>query len=249
MNEINNKIINITVLSSDNLFDVISNNYKYYDTFTQYDWKARNVRDYNQYMFKVMFSVIDFSENDITKLEKAVLMTEEKIEYMSEIYKNGWNWLDWKKFKKIKWSIGCIYGNNYEGGYPHTVGDVIILSKEILRTYSISELACLLIHEKIHIYQRKYPNDAKKYIKLNNFTIYRKKRKTDRFRANPDLNQYIYERRGEIYSLEYKEIKEYKNGDRGSVDHVVNRYGKKVVRKEHPYEEMAYFIEKMCRKL
>jgi hypothetical protein len=232
----------LSYLSSKKLYDTISKNSKYYDTFTHYDWKARNVKNYDEYMLKVYLSVADFSDTDLKKLSKAVDVANIKIECMTEEYKSGWGWLNWDKLMGLKWVIGCVKGDDYEGGMPHTVGNTIILSKEILKMYDILSLACLLIHEKIHIYQRKYPNDVKKYMKLNGFKIYCKKMKRDLFRANPDLNQYIYEKRGEIYSLSYK------NNGKISISNVVNRYGKKVTKKEHPYEEMAYFIEKICKK-
>jgi hypothetical protein len=236
-------MIEIHLLSRQTLYNIISKNHKYYETFSIYDWIARKVRNYTEYLYKIMLSVVEFTDTEIKKIEKAVTMADEKIDEMSVKYPSGWNWLNWKRLKKIKWKIGCVYGPNYEGGFPHTVDDTIILSKNIVKTYDISSLACLLIHEKIHIYQRTYPKDVKMYLKLNNFKIYRKKRKTDRFRANPDADSYIYERKGEIYSLEYNYNKI------RDINDVKNRYGKKITRKEHPYEEMAYFVEKICKNI
>lgn len=233
----------VNVLVQEESYDVISKNYEYYNTFTKYDWKARKVRNYDEYMLKVLPSVCNFSKTELKKLGKAVERANRMIDMLSEKYENGWGWLGWKKLKRLKWVLGCIKGCQYEGGFPHTVKNVIMVTKDILKTYDITSLACLLIHEKIHIYQRYYVSDAKKYIKLNNFKIYRKKRKNDLFRANPDLDKYVYERRGEIYSLSYVSDAYPLN-----ISRVVNEYGKKITRKEHPYEEMAYFVEKMCRK-
>jgi hypothetical protein len=90
----------------------------------------------------------------------------------------------------------------------------------------------LLIHEKIHIYQRKYKKDIKLYLKHNQFTpIYRRKNS----RANPDLDSFTYynKKNGRKYESNYRTSKP------SSITDITNK------RYEHPYEEMAYSIEKM----
>ena len=70
-----------------------------------------------------------------------------------------------------------------------------------------------LIHEQVHVYQKKYPNELNYYLKKNNFTKLKKRTKYDNIRANPDLNNYIYKDSNNntykaVYNLNPKSIED-----------------------------------------
>lgn len=56
-------------------------------------------------------------------------------------------------FMKDTWYI-AICKNQYEGGMPHTLGNVIILPEQ---TFTSSHFRETLLHERIHILQKSYP--------------------------------------------------------------------------------------------
>lgn len=226
------------LLTKKKLYKIVSHNYNYYKNFTPYDWKARGVKNYDEYLLCIKMSLLSIQKRkyESIKLKKAVSRANEKLEKLQNSFSE--DWIDFSILKKINWVIGCMKGNLYEGGHAHTVYNTIIIPIETIQLYTVGELSCLLIHEKIHIFQRYYPIYTKKYLRLNQFTTYRKKRKFDRVRSNPDTNQYIYQKNGVIYSIEYK--KSIKS---------VNSIVKKPLKYEHPYEEMAYLIEKKCREI
>lgn len=84
---------------------------------------------------------------------------------------------------------------NIENNYPHTHGDTIFFP-DLYFTLPQSERINLLIHEKIHIYQRYYPIPYHKIL-FNHYNLNVKQLvfTHDEFanvRQNPDNNQLIY---------------------------------------------------------
>ena len=69
----------------------------------------------------------------------------------------------------IPWYICCTQGLSYENGVPHTRGNYIIISKEHIKNKDVNELANTLVHEKVHVYQKLYPDDVSKYLEKYNF--------------------------------------------------------------------------------
>jgi len=113
---------------------------------------------------------------------------------------------------------------------PHTRNDIIILPK-----YKDDEedfLTKLLIHEKIHIYQRFFPDLSELYINNLGFRKYKKVTVDDKSRANPDINEWIYkDKQGQIYKSVFK-INPKKIKD--VIFFPINKS-----RYEHPFEKMA----------
>ena len=139
---------------------------------------------------------------------------------------------DYSKFNKIPWKFGIINGKLYENGLPHTRGDVIILSKRIIRG-NYKWLIELLIHEKTHVFQKLYPDYASNYIKQNNFVKVGHNKGI--VRANPDTDDYTY---ADMSGNELKAI--YKENAKRIKDVIIqDQYY------EHPFERMAIDFEKM----
>jgi len=219
---------NIVFINKDDLYNLlICDNDNYYTTFNENDLHVRNIKHITDYHIFINNSVTECSDDIKKHIIKCIKMIETKFNDINYDYFNG------KKFNKIIWKIGFIKGKLYEGGLPHTRNDVIILPIEYLESIDNNALIKLLIHEKIHVYQKSYPNDIAKYLIINNFTvsdmiIYNK-------RANPDMDNKIYkDKDNKLYYSQYNK------NPKNIMD--VTYYPINNSLHEHPYEKMAYDI-------
>lgn len=204
----------------------------YYKSFSKKDLDMRKVSCIEDYHFLIEKSCRDFSVYEKNKIINCVSRVESSLKKINE------PWFDGVKACKVQWKFGCINGKLYEGGLPHTRNDVIILPEYAILRYTEAELCQLILHEKIHVYQKMYPSDANKYIQYHHF--YKKMRRADVHdaRANPDLDQWIYnDSNNHSYMALYK-------GDSTNITDVTF-YPNNMSLYEHPYEKMAYDTEKM----
>lgn len=186
----------------------------YIKNMTKYDLYARKVKDGNEYINKIVYGCLDFTEEQKEKLKRCIIRAE-------KFFNNGYNW----NLSQIDYV--------YEEGFPHTRGTIMFLSPSIIN-YNDDELTKTLIHESIHIYQRFNKKEVNEYLKKYGIQISRKKgtqEKDKLIRANPDLDEYIYiDKNGN--ELFYK----YKSSMPTSINDVIPTVN------EHPYEIMAYKI-------
>jgi len=202
----------IEFLSKEKLLELIVNDPdKYYKTFFKLDLDVRNVDTISEYKEKIKESVCEFTKKQQYKIIKYILQIDQQLQ------KIKLDWFDGKKASLIPWKIGCIKGKLYEYGLPHTRCDVIIISKYQENLYET------LLHEKVHIYQKKYKKEMKKYLSL--FTKIKKREEKDRIRANPDIDQWIYKNYKSVYVKNPQTIQDVKR------------------KNEHPFETMAEIIE------
>lgn len=218
-----NELINILQQDSDN----------YYKSFFKDDLNARKISSIEEYHNYINKSITNFTLEEKEKLLKCIKIANEKI------YNIKLDWFDGLKANKIDWKIGCMNGTLYENGLPHTRNDIILISKDYLKNNDL-RIIKTLIHEKVHIYQKKYSDDAEKFIKLNNYTIIKEKDKNDNIRANPDLNNFIYRDKNNhinkaIYNNNPKNIEDI-------IYYPINNQSY-----EHPYEKMAIDIENYAK--
>jgi hypothetical protein len=224
-----NEIINF--LNSNELYDILKyDEDNYYKTFYELDLKTRNINNIKEYINLIKISVCNLNEKEKNKLILCIKNADARLE---KIY---FDWFDGKKAKELSWNIGCVKGKYYENGLPHTRGNIIILSKENINEYSEKKLTNTLIHEKVHIYQKKYSEDVQKYLDEHNFKIVKKKDSNDNIRANPDLNNFIYQDNNNNI---YKAI--YKDNPKSIEDIIYSPINTQSY--EHPFENMAIFIE------
>lgn len=111
-----------------------------------------------------------------------------------------------------------IFDSKYESGFPHTHGNIILISK-------IDHLSKTTYkHEQIHIYQRYNPLEVNKVV-CETWPIKGIFYKKDNQRANPDTNSIFYE----TYNAKYV-------SDPKSLSNIENK-------NDHPFEEMAYSLQ------
>ncbi len=192
------------------------------DGLTDIDLYARKVVDKQQYKDIAMQLTYDFNRKEIKRIKDIVNSIPSKDLSHFGIDKNKWDNIQ-LKFAK----------SEYEDGYPHTRGDVIVLnSRSMSRTDD--ELRDTIIHEKVHIYQKMYPDDIKAYLDKAGFRIARMRGAYPLARANPDLDEYVYaDKDGNIHISEYTS-----NMPSGIWDITGSS------EMEHPLEMMAYQIAK-----
>jgi len=168
-------------------------------------------------------------------LKYDILLTNRKLSSFSRLY-------------SIPWKIS-FFDSKYkiENNYPHTHGDTIYFPN-LYFTLPQSERIDLLIHEKIHIYQRYYPIPYHKillnYYNLKVSQLVFTHPDFENVRQNPDNNLLIYnddnEYRLPLFIDNPKSIANVK-------DKVYNKHNKvtpysKLNPNDHPNETFAYYL-------
>ena len=216
----------ISFLSEKELLPIImSNKDNFFVSFFDYDLVARQSQSLQDYLQKITTTVSSFSPLEKQKLQ---VCSEESDKFL---IKTHFPWFDGVKASNIPWNFGKVTGKVYEDGLPHTrFHNFIILSTENLADNE-KVLTRTLIHEKIHLYQKQFPEDVKAFLDYNNIIKIKPREYNDMIRANPDLDNWIYkdQKTGFVFKCEYnskfpKHILDVKNNNQ--------LY-------EHPFEKMA----------
>jgi hypothetical protein len=221
----------ILFLSKYDLIKILNNdNDDYYNKFTIYDLRARNIANKNEYYKNIEKSAIDITDAEKEKIQQSIKIVHNNFQNIAITGFDG------NKANSIPWKLGCIDKKLYESGLPHTRDDIIIISKKILNDYDTMRLAQTLAHEKVHIYQKIYKDDIQEYLNENNIKLIRKRTMNDLGRANPDLDDYIYKDDKIVYSANYN------TEHPTSIEDITYnpKYGQS---SEHPFEKMAIEIE------
>jgi len=200
----------------------------YFQTFSKVDYTVRNIQTIDDYYKIIEQSVDQFSEEQKRTLTECILTADKFFESKRT------TWFDGKKCNAIPWKIGCIkksnQANTYEEGLPHTRTDVILLPKTL--NQNPGSLTRLLIHEKVHIYQKRYRKDVQQYLTESGFTKHERNSTQDTRRSNPDIDNWTYkDKDGEIYKSQYL--------DGAKSIHDVTYLRGKDQTAEHPFEKMA----------
>jgi len=230
-----NNVLNIFLSKSELEKYLIKDYDNYYKNFNETDFKVRNINSLNDYYDIIKNSCINISYKEQEILNKCINIANTKISKFKDALKG----FDGKKCSKLEWKIGLINNDNYEAGMPHTRNDIIILPKKILNM-SPNKIVSTLVHEKIHVYQKQYPDDIELYLQENGFKKHSHKSNFKNIRANPDLDQFVYTNNNgqlmrSIYDNNPSDINSVKIIPINSIEH------------EHPFEYMAYYIQnKIC---
>jgi len=214
---------------------------KYVRNLTQYDLYARKVSNHNEYIEKIVKTVISFTQYEKDLLMRCVEKADfffRNVKYDDLCYNN---YIKGYEIANIKWifanthSVHDIKNNieyEYEEGLPHTRENIIFLSKNVLN-YIEEDLIKTLIHEKIHIYQRQNVLLFDKIINCMGFKQILLSN-NEFVRSNPDTNSNIY-----IDNKTKKTMVCFYRSDKpsGINDVIMTNHSL-----EHPYEKIAYEI-------
>lgn len=200
----------------------IKDNDSYVASLTPPDLHARNVKTHREYLEKCVNSAMDFDSRSKSIINNAIVLSDKYLRGLDSPY------IDNEKMNKIMWKIAL---SSCEEGLPHTRQDIIFLSPNVLKR-SVPEIASILVHEKVHVYQRKFLQEFRDSLLANGYSIIGERREYPLARSNPDLDNLIYsDKDGNIM------ISLYKSDTPSSINDVVaSSHG------EHPFEEIAYVI-------
>lgn len=157
------------------LFDVVEAS-SYFQNMTPYDLKIRGAESKQLYAETYVRSWEPF---DLQQKQDVTDMIQEIAQYIQ-----GY------QISKLPWKLVKI-SSSLENGYPHTLADVIVLSDAFF-TLPKDRQTSILLHEQVHVYQRKYPQRVEK---LYDEWGFRKVSKIPfwayhNVRNNPDLQGY-----------------------------------------------------------
>ena len=225
---------NIIFLSASETNNTLMNTFdNHFSRFNKYDLISRKVNSVDEYLNKISQVGVNLKYNKKDIIIKCIeIINNELIDQINE------NWIDNNKLKQITWKIGVIDGKVYEAGLPHTRNDTIIIPyKQIKFT---SNFINTLLHEKLHVYQKIYPEDFKIYLEENNYTKYIKYINSNiNYRSNPDTDDWIYKQNNQLYMSKYNTLYPDTILD-------VKYYPKNSSKYEHPTEKSVYnLLEKI----
>jgi hypothetical protein len=198
---------------------------KYHAGLSKEDLVARNYGvpiDRKGYSRSVAESCMDFTPEERKRLMVAARKANARIRKIPgppEINRN--------KLIEIPWIFAKTRGNKCENGFPHTRSDYIFVTPEVIQS---KDLCDVLVHEKVHVYQRKNPMAARALAKRMGYVPWRRKERTDRVRSNPDEDDWLYKTAdGRVAALSFA-------SDRP--ESLLDVKGL-----QHPYEVQAYALE------
>ena len=143
--------------------------------------RANGEDNINDLLGKWATSSTSWTDLQKSKIRQAIDQVQTSLAF-SKTFKDQMNTIDW--------NIAATIYPYYLQGLPHTRGDIIFLTDKLVSTYSISQLASILVHEKTHVWQRKFPEKMEQWMKTNGFERIGKADSLER--ANPDNDGQIY---------------------------------------------------------
>lgn len=177
------EITSYIIYASRDYINNIIDDSNYFSRMNNIDLLARDINSIQGYIKLYKDGIHEFSSNE----KKMIFNICKIVDKYTDKNKNLNN-IPWKFVKQA---------NDIEKGWPHTLGDVIILTSDFFKLNNKTQVKTLL-HEKIHIYQRYYPIETNKLFIAWNFTPVDKIVNIKLARNNPDINDFIYEKKGKI---------------------------------------------------
>lgn len=158
---------------------------------------------------------------------------------------------DYIKLYNLTWNIVFLKDKyDIENTFPHTHNKYIFLPQSYF-SYSKEKRVKILIHEKIHVFQRFYPIEYNKllfeYFNLQVFSLLSSHPQYKRIRRNPDVNDIIYNDNGQYNIPIFNEKPTSLLDFRLEIYNAHTKYTKysKLPLHEHPNETIAYYMEEV----
>lgn len=172
----------------------------YVGRFNELDYQARNLTPASPHTYTVLFvnSVIIPDHPTQNQIINSINRANKLIGLISSTN----NWINTTKLKDIPWKFIIINTRAIDLGLPHTRWDTIVIHKSIIN--DSAEFVNTLLHEKLHVYQKLFPEDFDIYLKTNGYE--RDHKYIDSsipYRSNPDTDDWVYTREGKIYIAKY----------------------------------------------
>lgn len=202
----------------------------YIKKLTPFDIKAQKSKSKKDYQNKIIESADSFTLEERLRIEKACKRADDALE---RINIPGFDGI---KASNLDWNLALTRGRKYEDGLPHTRLDTIFLSELVLLS-SDDQIAKTMLHEKVHVYERLFPEDIEIWMRSQGYKPYKKWSDFKIARSNPDINEWSYlDPNGKPMVVLYK------THNPNSI-HEVKYSGEQDPSNEHPYETLAYTLE------
>jgi hypothetical protein len=101
------------------------------------------------------------------------------------------------------------------------------------------EVARIMIHEKMHVFERLYPEEIEEWLKVAGYKKDSLLKDYPMARSNPDVNGIVY-----VNKDGCKTLAEFKNKNPSGIDDATYPCGRDW-KHEHPYEHLAYIVDYM----
>lgn len=191
------------------------------------DLYARKVSSAEKYVRRASESAMNFTDSQKLRFNEACREADRFFQLKSEDIP-----FCAKKMTAIPWVLALTEGEKYEDGLPHTRANIIFVSSYI--NEQPKQLIRTLIHEKIHIYQRLYPEEMAQLLEKRGFRRWKLRMGIPRIRANPDVDPWVY------ISVDKDEpmLALYASDQPGNISDVLLPDATF----EHPYEFFAYEV-------
>ena len=206
----------------------------YTHSLTEWDLIARKATTEYEYRRAAARAAANFTEKQRSRFRKAA----QRADTFFVKYAKTCSEIDLSSVVSIPWVFALTRGQAYEDGLSHTRANVIFVADLINETPD--KLYEVLVHEKIHLFQRIYPEQVNQYIISKGYKRWKYRVGEPRVRANPDLNPWIYI----DPTTESPMLSVYASDKPQNISDVLVKYGKY----EHPYEEMSYMIQNAAKK-
>jgi hypothetical protein len=163
----------------------------FFTSLSEADLKARQNKASQggeQYRNEYIEAFEELTDSDKTLLTRIV----DEANRLTSSYKN---------LQQLEWRIAKVR-NTIEYGLPHTIGNMIVISKDTLRRPE-KEIVNTMIHEKLHVFQRMNRSSAQQWATSMGFRVLLpsefatlNKDILQLRRSNPDLdkNTYVHEK-------------------------------------------------------
>ena len=194
----------------------------YVSNLSPLDLYARKVSESDRYLDMISQSGVSFTEEQKSRFGAAAKAADAFLETKTEF----------SGIIEIPWILAMTEGKIYEEGLPHTRAGIIFVSSNINEEHKA--LTRTMIHEKLHVYQRMYPEKTVQYLEKMGYKRWKQRLGVPRIRANPDLDPWIY-----YDSNTNQPMAAYYTSDKpsGITDVTLSNLGF-----EHPFEKIAYSI-------
>ena len=215
----------------------------YNESLTKFDLIALKTKSKSSYLQTILNSADNFTNKEKKRLESAAKKADLFFENFLEITNEFTPYFDNIKCKKLEWNFAKTLNHIYQEGLPHTRQNLIFLTDDIINKTNDNILIMILIHEKVHIYERTYPQDVQKIFHLFGYTPYNQLSNYSMARSNPDVDRIVYkDNKGNLTYAKYK------SSTPNSLFDVIFPIPYSA-ESEHPNEYLAYYIDGLQRKI
>ena len=208
----------------------ISDRDNYVKNMTSLDINALKSISKDDYLNKSISDADDFTNEEKRILTRACGEADDFFRSFNKIPN-----INFKNIADIKWVLSKTEGKWYEGGYPHTREDIIFITPDVIHHY---EIVRIMVHEKMHVFERLFPNEMKVWMDSEGYKPYKKFSDYSMRRSNPDLDGIVYlDKNGNETIVQFTTL------NPTSIDDKVTYPGNKDWKVEHPNETLAYRVD------